>query len=317
MVETTRAHERLTPRSFDGISRSFIGPAERAVELRIPTASRGRNRVDLVFHFHGAAWIAEQAVAALGDGSVAVVLNLGTGSGAYHRPFEAPAAFDSLLARVTQELNAILGTPISVGRVTLSGWSAGHGAIRAILLEPRHMARVAAILLLDGMHTSYIPEGRVLSDSGVLDTTNLAALTAFARAAVRGEKRFLITHTEIFPGTFASTTETADWMLGALALKRRAVLEWGPRGSQQLSAVRSGRFELLGFAGNTAPDHVDLLHAMPELLRRLLTEAPSLNPAASAPSAALRSPHDPRHARRPDQPPPRSTPLVSSPARRD
>ncbi|MFN0099333.1 MAG: hypothetical protein ACKVS7_11695 [Gemmatimonadaceae bacterium] len=289
MVETTRAHERLAARPFDGFGRSFLGPADRAVEVRIPAAARGRASVDVVVHFHGAAWIAEQAVAALGDGTVAVVLNLGSGSGVYHRPFVAAATFDSLLTSVSRELTAALGTAPRIGRLTLSGWSAGHGAIRAILLEPRHMARVDAILLLDGMHTSYVPDGRVLSDSGVIDTTNLVALTAFARAAVRGEKRFLVTHTEIFPGTFASTTETADWLLSALGLRRRAVLEWGPRGSQQLSEVSAGGFTLLGFAGNTAPDHVDLLHGMPEFLVRL--HAPS--PAASRPAVVPRSPRDP------------------------
>jgi hypothetical protein len=36
---------------------------------------------------------------------------------------------------------------------------------------------------------------------------------------------------------------------------------------QQLSETRAGRFELLGFAGNSAPDHVDHLHAMPEAPR--------------------------------------------------
>ncbi len=39
---------------------------------------------------------------------------------------------------------------------------------------------------------------------------------------------------------------------------------------QQLSEVRAGGFELLGFAGNSAPDHVDQLHAMREFLARLL-----------------------------------------------
>jgi hypothetical protein len=87
---------------------------------------------------------------------------------------------------------------------------------------------------------------------------------------MRREKRFLVTHSEIFPGTFASTTETADWLLHSLGLRRKPVLRWGPRGMQQLSAVRAGRFELLGFAGNSAPDHIDQLHAMPELLARLL-----------------------------------------------
>jgi hypothetical protein len=39
---------------------------------------------------------------------------------------------------------------------------------------------------------------------------------------------------------------------------------------QQTSEARAGRFELIGYAGNSAPDHVDQLHAIPELLRRLL-----------------------------------------------
>ena len=108
--------------------------------------------------------------------------------------------------------------------LTLVGFSAGHGAVRAILREPRHFARVDAVLLLDGMHTSYVPEGTVLANGGTLDTTNLVAFVAFARAAMRGEKRFLVTHSEIFPGTFASTTETADWLLHALGLQRTPVL---------------------------------------------------------------------------------------------
>jgi len=39
---------------------------------------------------------------------------------------------------------------------------------------------------------------------------------------------------------------------------------------QQLSEASSGGFELLGFAGNSAPDHVDHFHALPEMLARLL-----------------------------------------------
>ena len=41
---------------------------------------------------------------------------------------------------------------------------------------------------------------------------------------------------------------------------------------QQLSEVRAGRFELFGFAGNTGPDHIDHLHAMPEFLARVLEQ---------------------------------------------
>lgn len=268
MAEETRAHERLVQKPLAGIARSFVGPASKPVDVFIPEDVKGADAVDLVIHLHGAAWLPQQAVASLGGSAVAVV-NLGAGSGAYHRAFTDPSAFDSLLAGTTRELAAALGKPVRLGRVTLVGFSAGHGAVRVILREPRHFARVDAVLLLDGMHTSYVPEGALLATGGALDTTNLAAFADFARAAMRGEKRFVVTHSEIFPGTFASTTETADWLLHALGLKRTAVLRWGPRGMQQLSEVRAGRFEVLGFAGNSAPDHIDQLHAMPEMLARL------------------------------------------------
>jgi hypothetical protein len=270
MVEETRAHERLVPRKLGGIIRSFVGPAGKPVELWVPDQARTRDTFDLVVHFLGAAWIPEQAVAGIGGNTAVAVVNLGAGSGVYDRAFADPSVFDSLLAGVTREVSAAVARPERVGRVTLVGFSAGHGAVRAILRDAAHFARVDAVLLLDGMHTSYLPEGTVLAAGGVLDTTNLVAFADYARAAARGEKRFLVTHSEIFPGTFASTTETANWLLRALGLRRTAVLKWGPRGMQQLSEVRTGRFELLGFAGNSAPDHIDQFHAMPELLARLL-----------------------------------------------
>jgi hypothetical protein len=268
MVEATRAHERLTPKELGGVRRSFVGVAGKAVEVFVPRAAQMRDVVDLVVHFHGAAWLPQQAVAGLGSHAVAAVVNLGPGSGTYHRAFAEPTVFDSLLVGVAREVSAATGQARRVGRLTLVGFSAGHGAIRAILREPRHFATVSSVLLLDGMHTSYVPDGTVIAAGGALDTTNLVAFADFARAAVRGEKRFVITHSEIFPGTFASTTETADWLLHALGLRRIPVLQWGPRGMQQLSETSAGRLELLGFAGNSAPDHIDHLHALPELLAR-------------------------------------------------
>jgi len=232
MVEETRAHERLTQKQLGGITRSFAGPRDRPVELLIPDRTRTSDAFDLVVHFHGAAWLPEQAVAGLGGATVVAVVNLGAGSGAYHSAFTDPSAFDSLLAGVSREVSAAIGRTPRLGRLALVGFSAGHGAVRAILREPRHFAKIDAVLLLDGMHTSYVPEGAVL--------------------------------------TYAATTETSDWLLRALGLRRTPVLRWGPRGMQQLSEVRAGRFELLGFAGNSGPDHIDHLHAMPELLARTL-----------------------------------------------
>lgn len=269
MQEHSRVHERLAQKALPGTTRAFAGPLGKPVDVYVPNAARALDSVDVVIHFLGAAWLPEQAVAALPRPTVAAVVNIGAGSGIYDRAFSEPAAFDSLLAGIARETSAVTGHATRIARVTLVGFSAGHGAVRAILRDPAHFARVDAILLLDGMHTSYVPDRTPLASGGVIDSTNLVQFEAFARAAMRGKKRFLVTHSEIFPGTFASTTETADWLLAALGLHRTPVLRWGPRGMQQLSEADSGKFELRGFAGNSAPDHIDQLHSMPEMLARL------------------------------------------------
>lgn len=287
MVETTRAHERLTRDSPAGAIRTVRGPGDRTVDVFVPAATDAAEPVTIVVHFHGAAWIPHQAVALLGSNAVSAVVNLGAGSSIYDRTFTDPTVFTDLLHRIEREVTVVLGTPARRADVALVAFSAGHGAVRAILRDTASAAFVSSVLLLDGMHTSYVPAGTVLADSGSLDTRNLAEFAEFARAAISGDRRFLVTHSEIFPGTFASTTETADWLLNELGLRRTAVLEWGPRGMQQLSRAQAGGFEVLGYAGNSAPDHVDHLHALPELLARLLGETQPARNEASAPAARV------------------------------
>jgi hypothetical protein len=266
MVEHARAHERIEPRELAGTRRTFDGLLPRPVEVFVPAETQHADALHLVIHFHGGAFIPEYAVSQLGNDHVVAVVSL-TPSVVYDSIFTVPAVYDSLLAAIRRETSAALNHAATFADVTLVGFSAGHGAIRAILRDSAHFESVSAVLLLDGMHTSYVPANTVMSKGGTLDENNLVTFVRFARAAMRGEKRFLITHSEIFPGTFASTTETADYLLAALGLKRTPVLHWGPRGMQQLSEAKQGRFEILGFAGNAAPDHVDQFQGMPEFLK--------------------------------------------------
>lgn len=270
MVEHTRAHERIDVRELVGTRRTFVGPLAKAVEVFVPAGTIHADALHLVVHFHGVAFVPEYAVSQLGGDHVVAVVNLAPGSGVYDRTFSDPTVYDSLLAAVTRETTAALHQAATFRDVTLVGFSAGHGAIRAILRDSVHFDRVNAVLLLDGLHTSYVPENTVVEKGGTLDERNLAEFVRFARAAVRGDKRLLITHSEIFPGSFASTTETTDYLVQALGLKRTAVLRWGPRGMQQLSEVKQGGLEIDGFAGNAGPDHIDQFHAMAEFLRKLL-----------------------------------------------
>lgn len=271
MVETTRAHGRIAPHALPTRRIAIAGLLRRDVELHIPTRSAPGATFDLLVHFLGPAYIAVDAAMAADSTMVVAVVNLSPGSSAYEQPFRDPSTWRILTQRITAVVDSARGVPQALGNAYLSAFSAGNGAVRAIVADSAAAAQVHGVVILDGIHTGYIPDRRVLADSGTLDPANLQSIRRLAERAVRGDVRLLVTHSEVFPGTFASTTETADWLLRTLALPREPVLAWGPNGMQQTSEARAGGFTLMGFAGNSAPDHLDHLHALPRWLARVVT----------------------------------------------
>jgi hypothetical protein len=251
MVEHTRTHPRLKEERPPG-QRFPLRIGSLFLPEKLPAGP-----APLILHFHGGTWLPEVAAARVPAAVISV--QLGSGSAVYGKAFADPKAFSVLL----QEAEAKAGRKFD--RVGLTAWSAGYGAVRAILKTPEHFDRVRFVLLCDGLHAGYV-SGKPGPKESELVAEDLAVFVQFGKEAVAGKKQFVLTHSEVFPGTFASTTETADHLLKQLGLKRKAVLRWGPMGTQILCEVKQGRFHLLGFAGNSAPDHVDLLHALPDLL---------------------------------------------------
>ena len=255
MTEHTREHPRLTEESPPG-ARFPLATGN----LFIPEKLAGTARLPLIVHFHGARWVPEVAAA---ENEFALISVEGkTGATAYAAQFSDPALFGAMLAEAEQKAG------VTFTSVWLTAWSAGHGAIREILAVPDYYDRVDKVLLIDGLHTGYV-DGKPGPQESQLESDHMEVFLKFAQDAVAGKKTFLITHSEIFPGTYASTTETADWLLMRLGLHRTAILAWGPMKTQQLSEVRAGGFRMAGFAGNSAPDHVDQFHSLPEFLKWL------------------------------------------------
>ncbi len=271
MVEKTRAHERIPQQNHPGLEFKISDILPKAVEVFIPQKRCQAKAFDLLLHFHGAGFIVQQAATKHRNALVAATVNLGGGSGVYNNAFEDSTKFSALIAALQDSLEKKLARPVTLRKIILSGFSAGYGAIRRIISTPQNFAAGEAILLLDGIHASYVPERRVLAEGGQIDSSGVAAFIQFAAEAARknSNKKFLITHSEIFPGTFVSTTEATDFILQTLGITRRAVLKWGPLGMQQLSLAQQHHFAVLGFAGNTAPDHVDHLHALDYFLKML------------------------------------------------
>lgn len=128
--------------------------------------------------------------------------------------------FEKLITALQQRIGQETGSRVNLQQIYLSAFSAGYGAVRAILRNNKNVEKIDGLILLDGLHTDYIPEKTVLA------------------------------------------TETTDYLIHSLGLKRHTVLKWGPLGMQQISEVKEGNFIVLGFAGNTAPDHIDHFQAL-------------------------------------------------------
>ncbi len=253
IAQHTRAHTRLPEQT----------PPGRREKLDVGTLYMPAGlaaRPPLLVFFHGDPWIPE--VAAKSNRTAAISVLAGEGSGVYTKLFEDPQRFPRLL----KEAEAKAHKPF--GRVILGGWSAGCGALHQILKSPQSYARVNAVICIDGVHADYV-DGKPGPLESSLTEADLQVWLHLVRDAVAGRKRFLLTHSEIVPGTYASTTETADYLLKRLRVSRRAVQKSGPMGMQQLSEASSGKFLLQGFAGDSAPDHVDQLHSLPVWLKLL------------------------------------------------
>jgi hypothetical protein len=256
MVEHTRTHPRLTQETPPGDRYPLpLGT------LFVPQGLNRNRPATLLFFFHGGDWLPE--LAASQQHQMAVVrVQAGAGSGSYVQLFQDSARFLSLIAAAES------ASHMHFSQIALGGWSAGCGAIRQILLDPASYDRVDRVLCIDGVHTGYINGAPGPGESDI-DASNLQMWLRYGRDAMAGKKRLIMTHSEIFPGTFASTTETADWLLRAWQLTPHPVARFGPMGTQMLSRVSAGGLTVIGFAGNSAPDHVDEMQSLPEYLHWL------------------------------------------------
>ncbi len=103
---------------------------------------------------------------------------------------------------------------IKRGKLIVSGFSGGGSVVARVAAERDKIpGGLDGIVINDGLHSNpKTPEGRKLLDS----------LTDFAREAEKDpSKKFKILHTAIRPGSYASTTETADYILNQLNLERK------------------------------------------------------------------------------------------------
>lgn len=235
-------------------------PWSRDVSMGQLLAPKARRRVyDVMIHFHGHEPARKEWVRVM-DGTVLVGIDLGVSSGPYQRAFSDGSAFPNLLGSIARALEKV-SPGARLGRVGLSAWSAGYGAVRAILSEPENQKRIDVVVLLDGLHCDY--SGRSL------DEAKLRPFSRFAALSASGKKLMVVTHSSIIPPGYASTTETANYLVHALGGKpqRTRPRAGDPAGLELISRYSRGAFHVRGFAGNDKLDHCAHLSLYRDILK--------------------------------------------------
>jgi len=233
--------------------------------LLVPPKCGANGVYDLILHFHGVAETLEPIFRASALNAVVVITNLGLASGPYEKLFTGRTSFQTYLEAVTSELHAYCGDA-KPQRVALSSWSAGYGATIRILEHEGNRERIDAVLLADGLHVGL--------DHRYPRTVRAAALepiNRFAEQAVHGQRLLAITHTAIVTPDYASTTETASFLLYSQGVERELVDLPGPRPSMRLhSTAQQNGFWVAGYGGNNANAHCDHLYAFGKTLLPVL-----------------------------------------------
>ncbi|WP_437553772.1 hypothetical protein WME97_19355 [Sorangium sp. So ce367] len=236
---------------------------------------------DLVIHFHGVNDVVQAGFDRARLNAVVMIINLGISSGAYETQFSIRSYLPALMAKAQTALEARGLRGARLRRVALSAFSAGYAAVRGLLNQPGFTDKVDAVLLLDGIHTGYMP----LDHS--LDMERLKPFSRFAELAAAGKKMMSITHSEITPnGDYAGTHESTDALLKLTGAERtpgagadeQAIYDLTGEASEAklrfapLSEAHRGAFHVRGYAGTQKPDHVRHLTrmaetALPDLVR--------------------------------------------------
>ncbi len=222
---------------------------------------------DLIIHFHGGNAIRKAIVDTDTTRGVFIVgVDLGAGSAAYERPFKDPEVFKNLLKNIEKEVAKYTRkNRVHIRRLALTGWSAGYGAIRAILRQQAGK-RVDAVALLDGLHSNYDKNNPLK-----LRADQLRPFVRFAKNAASGEKTMFVSHSSIVPPGYASTTETSHYLTKMLGISiSRSSAQDSPHLSRYEEA-KIGNFLMRGYRGKEKDDHcaqIALITRMAALLEQ-------------------------------------------------
>jgi len=234
---------------------------------------------ELLIHFHGSADVVMREAGRAKIDCPIVVLNFPGLSSAYRRPFEKDRSlFEEVLVQANRELRSVKQVAAGVeGPLVLSSFSAGYGAVRELLRSPKNMNRIQGYVAAYSIYASIVPpasDEQAGKSPRLVEPEHMKDFLALARLSAKGEKFFLLTHSDQ-PTPYASTTETANYLIDALLLRRENLPSdekartkkpspWLPT-----SKCNRNGFQVLGYSGAAAEDHLQHLRRIGDAFLRI------------------------------------------------
>ncbi|QDS98755.1 hypothetical protein [Adhaeretor mobilis] len=235
--------------------------------------------VDVLVHFHGSPRVVRESTHSAGLNCVVISVNYGGLSSVYRRPFSKDRKlFQSILSEALIQLRSQsdFADDVKWRRVAVSSFSAGFGAVREILKTPRYFERVDGIYLVDSLYCGYVGDGTDQVETGLVHPGLMQDFVRYAQESANGEKVMIVTHCDGPTPGYASTRETADYLLEKLKLEPQSVDTIVPgRLPTQVDDFRLYRqasrkgFSLYGSPGGNETDHVKHLQHMDYWLPKL------------------------------------------------
>ena len=244
------------------LARLFVPEAVETHLLRNVKRSGEALSIPLYLHFQGGPDTAEANFNRMECEGVLIASTLSGFSSAFRRPYEDPAAFAELLAAGEAALGERAGASVRFEPITITFFSAGYGAVREFLKEPRYFDRIQCLVSADSIYADIAaPSARAPR------VEQMDGFLRFAQAAARGEKTFVLVH-GMYPTEYASTSECADLLLASVAGTRVPAGWTTERDIFIDEEFHVSGFHLLTCDRDDAEIHVECLHMIPELIRR-------------------------------------------------
>jgi hypothetical protein len=214
------------------------------------------DNIDVMFHMHGAYSTVENDLLLSGKNCVLINVTFNGLSGVYSSYFADQTIFRTILNSAMGKLKSLgYASNPRVRFLCVSAWSAGYGGVRDLLNSTSYYTTINALCMLDCPYASYYPSAPTVS------STDMAPFLKFAKDAVLGNKTYFMSHTEILPITYASTSETAEYLITNVGTTRQPYSGTNAYGMIYRSKTEWNKFYIHGFQGNQAPDHNNHLYA--------------------------------------------------------